>query len=112
MGDQEDAIDSSAPGDSEPERVWDHDRQPSRAALARRQVGAIKYRVPPLRATEGPRRGYVSAAQTALDDVEAAVSARINQCPARDNGGDQGHQGRTPTDPRDGAGVRSPSEHL
>ena len=42
MGDQEDAIDSRAPGDSEP--VWDHDRQPSRAALARRQFGAIKYR--------------------------------------------------------------------
>src|SRR5260370_3424559 len=31
-----------APGNSEPKRVWDHDRQPGRAALARRQVGAFE----------------------------------------------------------------------
>jgi hypothetical protein len=29
-------------GDSEPKCVWDHDRQPGRAALARRQVGALE----------------------------------------------------------------------
>ena len=38
----EDAIDRRAPGDGHPKRVWDHDRQPGRAALARRQVGAFE----------------------------------------------------------------------
>src|SRR5216684_7682306 len=38
----EDTIDGRCPGDSGPKREQDHDRQPSRATLARSQVGPFK----------------------------------------------------------------------